>query len=177
MFNLPAKIALIAFLSIAAYAYFAQSHHEQAKAIEAVKSPGIENVAQEVITPPVVTIYKDIAKAKLKLPAVIQHDGKKHVADSIIVPPSDSATNATSVFDEATGETKIVVIEEPKPWIAESRHGQIRFDYDVANSTRQAKRITVEQELFTVKDLRFSASAALDDAMQGRVSVGVAYRW
>lgn len=177
MFSLPAKIALIAFLSIAAYAYFAQSHHEQAKAIEAVKSPEIANVAKEVIAAPVVIVYKNAAKANLKLPAAIRHDEKKHVTDSIIVSPSDSATNATSVFNEVTGETKIVVIEEPKPWIAESRHGQIRFDCDVANSTRKAKRITIEQELFTVKDLRFGASAALDDAMQGRVSVGVAYRW
>jgi len=177
MFNLPAKIALIAFLSIAAWAFFAKSSHEQGKIIEAVKSPAIENVAQEVIAAPVVIVYKTAAKAKLKLPAAIQHDEKKHVTDSIVVPPSDSATSTTSVFDEATGETKIVAIEEPKPWIAESRYGQIRFDYDLANSARKAKRITVEQELFTVKDLHFGMSGALDDAMQGRLSVGVAYRW
>lgn len=169
--------ALIASLCAIAWIYFATTSQPLTNATKPLESPKIESVGYEVITPKSIIVYKNAAKSKLKLPVATQHDDSAHVVDAVVIEPSDHATTETTIFHADTGQFETVIIEEPKPWVAESRHGQIRFDYDLANSSRKAKRITVEQELFTVKDLHFGMSGALDDAMQGRLSVGVAYRW
>lgn len=153
--------------------------------VPAAPSPEVAKVQTEQVAVKQIRVYKDEAKKKLNLPKDIQDAPQQKVVSASTVSPDEHPQTVTTVLDATTGESQVLVQDEPLPWIATDPHGELALDL-VEKAGGPVARIQARQDLFQVKAVHFHVVAGADVpvpimGMVGKpdayVGVGVHYSW
>lgn len=129
-----------------------------------------------------VRVYDDSTKFKLRLPEAVARDSAQHVIAATQVRAELRPQTVTTVIDEATGESKSFVKEDPYPWLAAERRAEVRMSWGyrytpATHDVRQVGRLAFTYDALRVKALTLGATVQVDTDGQAFAGVGVAYRW
>lgn len=121
-------------------------------------------------------VYAPAAKKKLRLPKPVQDDPNKAVVAATEVRPDPHSQIVVTIVDAATGEVETQIQQQPLPWFATARSGEVRLDYGYKRG-QAITRLSAHQDLLQVKALRAGLSATVDSAGDLFVGVGLGWRW
>lgn len=137
-------------------------------------APQVADMPKQTITPPKVRVLPPAAKKKLNLSKEIQADKNLWALGAVRIPKSDHPVTVTPLFNEAAGETEILVREEPLPWLAREQSGAVRIDYLL---NRRATVLSGRLDLLQIKKLHAGFSGSVSDAREWNAGVGVEIRF
>lgn len=69
--------------------------------------------------------YKEETKKQPRLPKEIQGAREKTVLSATTIEPNGYSETVTTVFDTATGDSRLFVQKEPLAWLASDKHSEI----------------------------------------------------
>ena len=170
-----AALALAA-CTVCALWWLMRHNTEPSSVVIATPAPQVATVPTVTIQPAQVRVLAPSAKRKLALPAAVQADAQQHVAAATRVDPGIRPVTVTSVLDADTGEITTYTREEPLPWLATTRRGEIGLAYGL-RSGQQTGRLYLHQGLVDLKTLRLNGIAHLDQDGQWFAGVALAYRY
>lgn len=120
-------------------------------------------------------------KEKLSLPPEVVQDERQQVVESAKIEGEQPIT-ATAIVNTETGESKIYIRQDPKPWLAWDDHGGAGV-YTGYKNGELSVRLEAHQELFRIKDIHIGIQGSLDQRMNQAVApdsyvgVGAELRW
>lgn len=146
----------------------------------------VAKVPVKTVTPKAgVKVYRGGAALKdgLKLPRDAVEDPDVEVLASSHVKADDHPHTVTTVIDTETGESTTYDRRDPLPWMAWSERGHAGVAVGLKSGEPTA-RLQVEQEIVTVKALRLSGIATVDQPLNAGATGGdffagvmVKYQW
>jgi len=158
---------------------------EKKEAVQATPSAAVKKSAKvPVVVPVPISVYEggEGLKDGLKLPREIVESDHDQVLSSITTPESDHRHTVTTILNTETGGSRTFIKEEPLPWVAFDKRGQVGIYAGIKNGT-PTTRLEVQQGLLQMKSVHIGAIASVDQPMQGPlqtdyyVGVGAWYRW
>lgn len=139
-------------------------------------APEVSKLETKTIQPKQVVVLESKAKEKLKLPKAIQKDSKQHVVSSSKVDYSLVPKTVTTLFDEDTGQFTTLEQDAPRPIVAAKSSGSVSLAYGFRDG-QQITRVSVRQDLLSVKALDLGATAHIDSDGQHFIGLAATYRW
>lgn len=115
-------------------------------------------------------VYPDKAKQQLNLPAPIVADVNKQVTASTVTPGNEHAHTVTAVTDLGTGDTELLVKEEPLPWFSLKRSGEASIAYGF-RQMKPSTQFEATEYLAHIKALNFGITGQVES--QGSAYVGM----
>jgi hypothetical protein len=82
----------------------------------------------------------------------------------------------TTVFDDHSGQSTILVKRDPYPWIAAEQTGEVRVSYGFRGMQKMA-RITATEDFISIKGINLGVVGSLDMDGQHFLGAGISYRW
>jgi hypothetical protein len=137
----------------------------------------VQGVVKQPVNVGTVKAYPRASKAKLGLPVAEQQDDNQYAVAANSLKGDLHPRTVVSVLDTQTGEVKQEVRIDPYPWLAAEQSGEIRLDYGVKPGGRQVSRVSITENLVSVKALHFGVSATLDSDRTAFAGVGIGYKW
>jgi hypothetical protein len=119
-------------------------------------------------------LNKPLVAKKLDLPAAVADDPSQLVLAAVTVPASKGGATAVAILDTATGETRTLVREKPRPLLGFEKGGAAGIRYGVSNDGPTAV-LFVRQDVARVGNVYLSGYA--EAGRDARAMVELSYRW
>jgi hypothetical protein len=133
-------------------------------------------VKEEIPVTRVKSLPKAAASKKLRLPAEVAADPTQQILDAVVVPPTRGGATAVAVLDTASGETRTLVRERPRPLLSLERGGEAGIRYGLAAGGNQAA-LYVRQDLARAGNLYLALYGEATTRPEGRAMVELSVRW
>jgi hypothetical protein len=184
------KLLIVLFLAIIVFIgcwFYISMHKTQPNANEhiaviAEQKSEIKDIPIIEITPKKpIKVYKTTSNIKniLKLPKNVIDDSSENILSSVETPKDDHSYTITTTLNSETGKSETYIKKEPLPILSMDYRGSIGMYAGYKNNV-QTVRLQVQQDLFDVKNVRFGATASIDQSKLGQdyfIGVGASYHW
>jgi len=143
---------------------------------QAKVAPEVAAVPTQTLQCKPVIVYVQAAKQKLNLPPDVKANPNQFVIGSTKVGSSLRPLTMTTVFDDHSGQSTILVKRDPYPWLAAEQTGELRLSYGFRGMQKMA-RMTASEDLLQIKGINLGVVGSVDMDGQTFVGAGIAYRW
>ena len=185
-----ARLAIEAVLAVAAIAFgylYWQKLTAAAPVGEAVAAKSAALIAKDqtevVQVASGVIAYKAPAKAKLRLPKVVQDNPTAVVTSATTVVSDFRPHTVTTVLDTQTGKTAAFDTQMELPWVATNVRGEAGIGYFRTQDGAVA-RLSIRQGLISTKAVRLVGEITLDQPLAGNparssaaIGMSALYQW
>lgn len=143
----------------------------------AKSAPEVALVPTQTLQCKPVVVYSQAAKSKLNLPTPVQADANQYVLDTAQVPSGLRPETVTTVFDDRTGKSVVLMKTDPYPWASAENVREFRFDYGFKNGFDKVGRFTFREDLLQVKAVHLGLNTSVDTDKSFFIGLGLGYRW
>ena len=140
-------------------------------------APELARVPTQTLQCKPVVVYSQAAKSKLNLPSTVQADTGQYVLNAAQVPAALRPQTMTTMLDERTGKSVVLVKSDPYPWIAAENTRELRLDYGFKRGFDRVGRLSFTDDLLQVKGVHLGGSISADTDGSLFIGGGLSYRW
>ncbi|MHB8727570.1 MAG: hypothetical protein ACYC9K_00870 [Sulfuricaulis sp.] len=163
---------LIALSGVGAWQY----HTSQVTAVSGGAPKLLAAEAKSPVPCKSILVYPQKAKQQLKLPPDVVADVAQQVVASTTTPGDEHTHTVTAVTDLGTGDTQMLVREEPLPWFSTQRKAHLSLAYGF-NGLHPVMQVEATEDFFHFKALNFGATGRVQTVGTPFVGLTASMDW